>query len=97
VENALYADPRICEAAAVGVPDERLGEVVAAVVYGRPGVGDCLTEQELIAQLHPRSEAFLCILFPHYFNFGMARLPRFAIPVMIVLTDKPFGERVFLL
>ncbi|KAG5636318.1 hypothetical protein H0H81_008432 [Sphagnurus paluster] len=30
VENALYRDPRVLEAAAVGVPDERLGELVAA-------------------------------------------------------------------
>jgi len=37
VENAFYADPRVLEVAAVGVPDRRLGEVVAAVVYLRPG------------------------------------------------------------
>jgi acyl-CoA synthetase (AMP-forming)/AMP-acid ligase II len=34
VEAALYADPRVSEAAVFAVPDERLGEVPAAVVYG---------------------------------------------------------------
>ena len=66
MENALYADPRVCEAAAVGVPDGRLGEVVAAVVYGRPGVGDYLTEEGLIAQLRSRSEAFLFYFIPAF-------------------------------
>ena len=37
VENALYADPRVREAAVVGVPDERLGELVAAIVSLQPG------------------------------------------------------------
>ncbi|KAK7047789.1 hypothetical protein VNI00_006117 [Paramarasmius palmivorus] len=36
VENALYRDPRIFEAAAVGVPDERLGELVTALVTLKP-------------------------------------------------------------
>jgi acyl-CoA synthetase (AMP-forming)/AMP-acid ligase II len=33
VEAALYADPRVAEAAVFAIPDERLGEVPAAVVY----------------------------------------------------------------
>jgi acyl-CoA synthetase (AMP-forming)/AMP-acid ligase II len=33
VEAALYADPRIAEASVFALPDERLGEVPAAVVY----------------------------------------------------------------
>ncbi|KAF9026055.1 hypothetical protein BDZ89DRAFT_953327, partial [Hymenopellis radicata] len=31
-KNALYKKPRVCEAAAVGVPDERLRELVVALV-----------------------------------------------------------------
>lgn len=37
VENALYEHHEILEAAVVGTPDERLGEIVTAVVVRRPG------------------------------------------------------------
>jgi long-chain acyl-CoA synthetase len=37
VEEALYAHPGVLEAAVVGVPDETLGEEVAALVVQRPG------------------------------------------------------------
>ena len=37
VEEALYSHPGVLEAAVVGVPDERLGEEVAALVVPRPG------------------------------------------------------------
>ena len=37
IENALYAEPGILEAAAVGVPDERLGELPVAVVSVKKG------------------------------------------------------------
>jgi acyl-CoA synthetase (AMP-forming)/AMP-acid ligase II len=39
VEAALYACPDVAEAAVFGAPDERLGEVPVAVVYGRDGSG----------------------------------------------------------
>ncbi|KAF5316893.1 hypothetical protein D9611_003957 [Ephemerocybe angulata] len=71
VENALYADPRVHEAAAVGVPDERLGELVAAVVSVKPAYRASVTEGTLIASVR-------------------ARLPRFAVPVMIVVHNQPF-------
>ncbi|KAK1222108.1 hypothetical protein PQX77_015032 [Marasmius sp. AFHP31] len=56
VENALYRDPRIFEAAAVGVPDHRLGELVVALVTLKPshrGKGK-VTESQLLklAQKH---------------------------------------------
>lgn len=50
VENALYSDDRILEAAAVGVPDERLGELVAAVVSIKPAFRGQVTEAGLILQ-----------------------------------------------
>lgn len=49
MENALYADARIMEAAAVAVPHERLGEVVAAVVAVKPAFKGQVTEASLIA------------------------------------------------
>jgi acyl-CoA synthetase (AMP-forming)/AMP-acid ligase II len=49
VENALYEDHRVLEAAAVGIPDERLGELVGAVVHVKPEFKQQITEAELIA------------------------------------------------
>ncbi|KAF9463754.1 hypothetical protein BDZ94DRAFT_588309 [Collybia nuda] len=49
VENALYAEPAVLEAAAVGIPDLRLGELVAAVVTLKASFHGKLTEKDLIA------------------------------------------------
>ncbi|KAJ7056279.1 hypothetical protein C8F01DRAFT_1221004 [Mycena amicta] len=51
VENALFTD-KVLEVAAVGVPDERLGELVAAVVVVKPG--GSVTEESLIALARTR-------------------------------------------
>ncbi|KAF4623121.1 hypothetical protein D9613_001373 [Agrocybe pediades] len=48
VENAIYADERVLEVAAVGVPDKRLGELVAAVVSVKPAYHGKVTEALLI-------------------------------------------------
>ena len=37
VESAIYAHPAVAEASVFGLPDERLGEIVGAVVYPKPG------------------------------------------------------------
>ena len=37
VEAALYAHPAVAEASVFGLPDERLGEIVGAVVYAKSG------------------------------------------------------------
>ncbi|SDN88477.1 long-chain acyl-CoA synthetase [Klenkia soli] len=39
VENVLYAHPDVLEAAVIGVPSDRWGETVKAVVVRRPGAG----------------------------------------------------------
>ena len=49
VEAAIYNHQAIAEAAVFGVPDERLGEEVAAVLVLRPG--SSLTEEELRSHL----------------------------------------------
>lgn len=48
MENAIQSDPRISEVAAVGVPDERLGELVAAVVSTKPAFKGQVKEHEVI-------------------------------------------------
>ncbi|KAJ7647324.1 hypothetical protein FB45DRAFT_1019579 [Roridomyces roridus] len=72
VENALYADARVLEAAAIAVHDERLGELPAAVVYIAPEFRGQVTEASLIA-------------------LTKTKLPKFAVPVLIVFADSPFG------
>ena len=47
VESVIYQLPQIAEAAVIGVPDERWGEVGKAVVVVKPG--EALSEQDLIA------------------------------------------------
>lgn len=71
VENALYTDTRVMEAAAVGVPDPRLGELVAAVVSIKPPFRGTVNENSLI-------------------DVARRHLPRFAVPVMIIVSDEPF-------
>ncbi|KIY67284.1 acetyl-CoA synthetase-like protein [Cylindrobasidium torrendii FP15055 ss-10] len=71
VENALYEEPGVYEAAAVGVPDERLGELVAAVVSIKPEFKGKVTEKSLLRSVQKL-------------------LPKFAIPVMIVIQEEQF-------
>jgi acyl-CoA synthetase (AMP-forming)/AMP-acid ligase II len=52
VENALAAHPDVSEAAVVGVPDEKWGEAVSAVVVLRDG--SAATEDDLIAWARER-------------------------------------------
>lgn len=69
VEAALQEHPAIAEACVYGVPDERLGEEVAATVYARHPVG----EAELKAFLGERLAKFQV---PRYFTFSAEPLPR---------------------
>ena len=58
VELALNSHPAVFDAVVVGVPDERWGERVAAVVQPRPTRG--LTLEELSAHCLPASPATRC-------------------------------------
>ncbi len=58
VENAMGGHPAILEVAAIGVPHERWGETVKAVVVLRPGMQ--ATADELIAYTRERLARYKC-------------------------------------
>ncbi len=73
VEAAIYEHPAVYEAAVFGVPHERLGEEVAAVVVVRDGA--TLTVEELQAHVAARLAAFKV---PAHVVLTTERLPRSA-------------------
>ncbi len=54
VESAIYNHPAVAEASVFGLPDERLGEIVGAVVYPKPGAA---LEAEALVQFVARDLA----------------------------------------
>lgn len=46
IEDFLLENSRIQDAAVIGIPDERLGEIVAAIIQPKPGQG--MNEQEVL-------------------------------------------------
>lgn len=70
VENALYRHPDVREAAVIGVPNDKWGELVKAMVVRRPGRET--TAEELIAHCHEWIAGYKC---PKSIDF-LAELPK---------------------
>jgi acyl-CoA synthetase (AMP-forming)/AMP-acid ligase II len=51
VEDFLHTNPKVKDAACIGLPDERLGEIVVAIVDVKPGME--ITEEEVIKFCEP--------------------------------------------
>jgi len=65
LESVLIGQPKVKDVAIIGVPDERYGEVVAAVVQPKEGV--TLTEDEMKAYYEPQLPKYA---WPRIILFG---------------------------
>jgi acyl-CoA synthetase (AMP-forming)/AMP-acid ligase II len=58
VEDALFSHPNVSEVAVIGVPDEKWGELVMALVVTTPGTG--ISEADLIAYTKTKLASYKC-------------------------------------
>jgi acyl-CoA synthetase (AMP-forming)/AMP-acid ligase II len=58
VEDCLFQHPAVLETAVIGIPDEKWGETIKALVVVRPG--QTVTERELVEFCRGRMSHFKC-------------------------------------
>jgi acyl-CoA synthetase (AMP-forming)/AMP-acid ligase II len=58
VEDAIFSHPDVAEVAVIGIPDEKWGEKVLALVVKAPG--SALSEDEVIAYVRTKLAAYKC-------------------------------------
>lgn len=88
VENAIFEHPGVLEAAVIGIPDERWGEAVAAIVV--PREGHTPTEHDIIEHCRALIAGYKC---PKKVVFQAEPLPKSG-PGKVLKTElrKPFWE-----
>lgn len=88
VENALLSHADVLQCAVIGVPDERWGERVHAVLYVRPGA--CVTEADLAAHCQPLIANYKR---PKSFDLRQEALPLSGVgKILKTELRKPFWE-----
>ncbi len=88
VENAVYQHPAVVECAVIGVPDEKWGERVHAIV--RLGEGQSASEQEIIEHCQKLIAGFKC---PRSVSYSEEPLPLSgAGKILKTELRKPFWE-----
>jgi acyl-CoA synthetase (AMP-forming)/AMP-acid ligase II len=58
VEDAVFSHPEVSEVAVIGVPDDKWGEAVLALVVKTPG--SALSEEDLIAYVKTKLAGYKC-------------------------------------
>ncbi len=71
VENAIFSHPDVADVAVIGVPDERWGEAVKAVIVPKPGCSP--TQSEVIAFTKEKIAGYKC---PKSIDIHIEPLPR---------------------
>jgi long-chain acyl-CoA synthetase len=82
VEAAIYACPDVAEVAVFSLPDDRLGEIVAAVIYMK--AGRAITVETLRALLEQNLASYKVPAFIQFSDFPLAR----------TATDKIFKRQI---
>ena len=71
VENAIFSHPDVADVAVIGVPDQRWGEAVKAVIVPKPGCAP--SEEDIIAYTKDRIAGYKC---PKSIDIHAEPLPR---------------------
>ena len=58
VENAIFGHPGVADVAVIGVPDEKWGEAVKAIIVVKPG--EAPTQDSIIAWARERIAGYKC-------------------------------------
>ncbi|MBE6477219.1 MAG: long-chain fatty acid--CoA ligase [Propionibacteriaceae bacterium] len=87
IERFLAGDPRVKDVALIGLPDERLGEVAAAVVEVKPDVVLTSTDVFALCEELPRYKRPRHIIFAPVIRNGTGKIDKPALRAMYAHSD----------